>query len=103
MLTSHAWTGRFIITIKITAVSPSLSMGVKSVLPFSYLSDSLFAVLVFLVVVWPGWIIYVVPILCNSIFLTVLLASLASTSLSFLSTSIKSIHVIVVSCNSPIG
>lgn len=101
-LTADAWTGRFLVTVKVAGVFPSLSMGVKSILPFSDLTDLLFAVLVLIVVIRSRRIIYVVPILGNSILFAVLLSAFAAATLSFLCPSIKAIHVFVVSRDSPI-
>jgi hypothetical protein len=78
-------------------------MGVEPILPFPDLPDLLVTVLVLLVVIRPRWVIYIIPILSNGIFFTVLLPALTSTTLPLLPAAIESIHVIVISRDSPVG
>ena len=69
-------------------------MPVQQVFPFSDLANLLLAVLVFLIIVRPAWVIDVVPILSHRGCAFVLLSLLSSTSLALLGVEIVDILVI---------
>ena len=69
-------------------------MRIEAIFPFPNLCNLFVAMFIFLVVIRPGWVVNVVPILHKLRFL-VLLALLASTSLSLLA-RVKAIDIVVV-------
>lgn len=76
-------------------------MRIESVFPFSYLHELLVTVLVFVVGIWPGGVVDVIPVL-QDLHVLVLLALLSSTTLALLG-SMEAIHVLVVRDSGPVG
>lgn len=70
-------------------------MGIQTVFPLSNFGYLLIAVLVFIVVIRPRWIVDIVPILKELLRFSVLLPLLPSATLPFLA-SVESIDIVVL-------
>src|SRR5271168_4575298 len=78
-------------------------MSIQSILPLSDLPNFLVAVFVLVVTIRSRRVIYVVPVLSNRMFFTVLFTLLSPAPLSLLSTTIKAINVIIISGGCPVS
>lgn len=70
-------------------------MSIQTILPLSNFGYLLVAVLVFIVVIRPRWIVDVIPILEELLRFSVLLPLLPSTTLPFLA-SVESVDIVVL-------
>jgi hypothetical protein len=76
-------------------------VGIQSVLPLPNFTDLFIAVFVFVIVIWSGGVVYVIPVLRYSMILAVLLTPFSSTSLSLFS-GVEAVYIVIVANGSPI-
>lgn len=103
VLTAHGWP-RLCVTTSLASISSVLlTVCIEPIFPLSDLGSALFAMPVLFVVRRTCRVVVVVPALWNNILLLILLATLLSTALRFRSSSsIETIHIVVVA-GSPVG